>query len=299
MYCFIGMTWWGVGAREMALATPNSHSVSLWNLKDRLDRAVIRTPLQFPIAKRRMATAIRGHRYDATFVVNPHRLSPAMMSVVRRSSSRTIALLGDDPIGERTVNPIVANGFDLFALADMAWSSSLHTDRPIVEAAWRSTVVADALVGGCMQHPSGYAFVGTAYPERVALATALAQTAPVMTVGNWPSISRVQAAGARSREATLALLRERRSAVVNVLHPQFKTGLNPQYYDYLACGVPQVVVHGSAADTWVPSPTGKISVDLSADGALTKIFSLNNQLRDAQPIHSYLFTHTVERLLAS
>lgn len=297
MHIFVGTSWWGVGAPEMARATPYSSSAVLWNLTKRTDRLLMNSPLQLTVAGTRLRTALKRKHFQTMFLTNPHRVSAGMIRHARKSADRIIALLGDAPVGERRISNDVLDGIDLIALPDVNWAKGWGTSPPIVQAPWRSTVVSRDLFGAPMLPPHGIAFVGTAYPERVRLARKIAEIVPVLTIGRWPGIPGAEAIPALPREDTLRFLRSRRVAVVNVLHQQFSSGLNPQYFDYLACGIPQVVVNATEDVAWIPTNEGPVTIDLLAPDAMEAIGNANEFLRAGYSLSELSFAHTIERVL--
>lgn len=297
MISFVGLSWWGVGVSEMADATSDSTPVILWNLRSRRDRLLMRSPAQYLVAGQRLRRAFQNRTFATSFIVSPHRLSAPMWSLVRERSEHVVALLGDEPVGQRALCPELIENVDTVAVADISWADAVGSTIPVVEAPWRSTITDEELLGAPMNRPLRVAFVGTPYPERVEFASRLSERLEILTVGNWPQLRGVVAHPPKSREATIRLLRRERAMTINVLHPQFRGGLNPQFFDYLACGVPQILVDGRNFDMWVPSSSGDALIRVDESNMLDVAYEANRRLLSEYTPQSLRFSTTIERLL--
>jgi hypothetical protein len=211
-----------------------------------------------PLAKaegmRRIRKLIKSSRgnYSAIFVMSPHRYSAQMLRELKSGSQQLIALLGDDPVGPRSVRHECWDYFDLILAADKEWTRNIPptvADRRVMP--WGSTIVDTELVDANVYVPESLVLVGTPYPQRVALAKSLASRYPVTLQGEgWPQIPKTKQRPSASRRITLDQIRRNRELVINMHHHQFHRGLNPQFFDYAAAGIPQVVVHADDLDTY-------------------------------------------------
>lgn len=292
----VGLDWWGVGPTEMAQATSGAIAVPVWDLRKRGDRHLIDSPIAGMLASRRMRSLRHQSPFDWILVSSPHRLTTANAVTLRRHASKLVGLLGDVPVGRRTISPGVSDLFDLFAVPDNDWElPGRIANIPRVVEPWGSTVCDPRLLSGSTYDFERVAFVGTAYPERVELARSLSRSHSIVTFGDWPSLPRIEQRPAASRLDTLRALRTLRALVVNAHHPQFVSGLNPQFFDFSAAGIPQFVVYAHAPHTAhfpltrarpqdLREPVDFAAVRLAADSASTAIRE------------NHLFRHTVERL---
>lgn len=250
-FAFVGLSWWGLGPEEMARAVshfgPSSDSINVWNISRRSDRWMMDSRWAPFVAARRLSS-LGSHdaaTYQAIFVVSPHRLNVDMLRYLKSRCEQLIAILGDDPVGSRSLRDECWAQFDGIFAADEYWLR----DIPPVPAKcqvmpWGSTITDSDLINADPYTPESVVLVGSPYPERVAVAQHLVRRNPVTLQGDaWPDIPGVKNRPSSSRLETLNAIRENRELVVNIHHKQFRRGLNPQFFDYAAAGIPQVVVH--------------------------------------------------------
>lgn len=240
---FIGLKWAGVGPEEMAEAT-NLDSSILWDLTSRRDRILMNSPISD------LAATWRINKVDSPrawiVVTSPHRLSLNSAMMLKKKSSKLIALLGDNPVGSRAIRKPVLNLFDVVCVADGHWVESLSDARiPLLVHGWGSTITEKGLITANLIPPETLAVVGSPYNERVAMVEAMSKHFPMLTIGNWPAVGQELQLPSSSRLETIATLRSHKALVLNMHHTQFVNGLNPQFYDYASAAVPQVVWHMS------------------------------------------------------
>jgi len=292
---FVGLNWWGVGVAEMEAAVDNSSSIGLLDLNRRTDRFLMRSAVQFAVARNRLVRQW-GNRYvEAAVVVSPHRISPWMARYLRERSNKLVALAGDVPSGARSIPDQVAAHFDVVGLADLSWSKSLPKGTRIAPAPWGSTVRERDLLAAPLYSPQRLAIVGTAYPERVEIVRQLRESLPIVTVGAWPDIDGVENAPAMARLETLRWLRRHETGVLNILHPQFESGLNPQFFDYVACGVPQLVTSALTRKSYVPTGDGGMEM-LPERLDISQLLALNVQIRHDARLN-LSFADTIKKVL--
>lgn len=300
----VGLDWWGTSVYDIAARVRlryDVQAVAMWDLSDPLDRRILDSCVEVPWGSAKSALALRSLKdMDWALVLSPHRVPTAALSRIRKRSSRLIALIGDVPTGSREVPNGYWKLFDVIALADGDWEDAIppeHRGRIAIEG-WGSTVTDPALLGANLYEPNSIALVGAAYTERVALATELAREFRVVCQGpDWPTGPYLRRPAA-PRDETIRTLRRNRELLINVHHSQFARGLNPQYYDYAACAVPQIVVH--PAD---PNPTRTVKRELAvstsaASPRVSDLFDGAAYRSIVQCVRStHMFEHTIERLL--
>lgn len=292
----VGLDWWGVGPTEMASAVPDTQPAPLWDLQRRFDRHLIDSFAAPWISYRRLHRALSSRNYDWVIVASPHRLSGRACQFIRERTALLIGLIGDLPEGRRELSPESVELFDVLAIPDATWRESLPSAaQAVVTEPWGSTIHDQHLLASQPFEFERVALVGSAYPARVQLANSLAADHDVVTIGNWPSVPRARQVPALGRAATLSELRSSRSLVLNVHHPQFRRGLNPQFFDYAASAIPQVVIYASDLHTahfpYVDHPPMPLSVALDPKQML-KVSEVSSAIVREQ----YLFAHTIERL---
>lgn len=296
----VGLSWWGVGAVEMAAAVRGSTHVELWDLTRRSHRIAMGSPVGKYISSVRLHRAMRRQervlgRADWIVVTAPHRLNVRDVRLLRAQTGRLIALLGDDPRGVREVRAEVIARFDKVAIADGAWVASLPRGAPAVVAPWGSTLPDDQLAAVVRYQPEVLAVVGSAYAERVALARRLSRDFPLLTVGSWPSLPNTRQLPAMGRLQTLAELRRSRALVVNMHHSQFVSGFNPQFADYALAKIPQVLVRGGSDALLLPSSSAT-PVVVEGSPFAQHVTQANDELFSVAPSR-LRFQHTVKELL--
>ena len=253
----VGMHWRGVGADEIAASLPDTRSLNLWNLTSRIDRAIMGSPAENAVARHRLHRAVRSVNGDTrafawALVTCPHRLTAPAMQELRRSSTRLVALLGDEPCGSRAIEQSVLDHFDLVSLADPRWQDSLPAHTPVTVEPWRSTLPIPKRRTHQIYRPEKLAFVGSPYAERTEMMRTIAPHFPSITIGSWPQAAGVHQVPAISRHETIAVLRQHKALVVNMHHRQFTTGLNPQFFDYAISGIPQLIAGAHSQDLFLP-----------------------------------------------
>lgn len=305
---FVGLAWWGLGPGDMAAAMENagyfSDSLGLWNIRSRYERLVLKSPFSSFVAMQRLKEfAGDGKRpeYEAIFVISPHRLSLRMLSYLKKRSRYLVGVLGDDPVGARAVSESCWNQFDLVVAADNQWLdrlSGFQGKRRIMP--WGSTLLDPALVRSDVYTPESLVIVGAPYPERVHVAINLAaRNALTLQGDDWPSIDGVHRRSSSSRARTLNAIRKNREMVVNIHHKQFQRGLNPQFFDYAAAGIPQVVIYADDLAKFHVGLSGHdIQGRLEADQLLRDEQVLrHNQFVVSQVREHYMFHSCIERVL--
>ena len=201
-----------------------------------------------PVIAARRLSSLGAHgasMYDAVFVMSPHRLNARMLRYLNSKCDKLFAVLGDDPVGARSVRDDCWQEFDGVLAADESWLRNVPPSyAPRVVMPWGSTLIDPNLLSGEPYVPKSVVLVGTPYPERVALARHLLRKTEVTLQGDeWPAIPGAKLRPSSSRQETLSAIRENRELVINIHHSQFTRGLNPQFFDYAAAGIPQLVVH--------------------------------------------------------
>lgn len=302
-FAFVGLSWWGLGPEDMALSLSHfgasCDAISLWNIRRRSDRIVMNSRWAPLVANRRLSAIRESQAYEAVFVMSPHRLNADMLRNLKSRCGELIAVLGDEPIGARSVDDECWGEFDAILAADENWLRGVPPSTAKIKVMpWGSTLVDSDLINASPYRPESIILVGSPYPERVAVAQHLVHRAPVTLQGDgWPNIPGVAIRPPSSRIDTLKAIRENRELVVNIHHKQFLRGLNPQFFDYAAAGIPQLVVH---ADDLFRFRVG-IGED-SIEGSLRDDELLYNQsIRDqnlkliAEVRESYMFYSCVER----
>lgn len=212
------------------------------------------SPWSLVEASRRLGRirALPSGHYKSIIVASPHRFSVGMLKLLKSRSQRLIALLGDEPVGVRSVKEECWATFDKILVADESWIGSIPaTDGTVAVMPWGSTLVDEQMLNAPTYKPESLVLVGSPYPERVSLARMLADKATVTLQGSgWPTIEGTTVRGSSSRLVTLESIRKNRELVINIHHKQFRRGLNPQFFDYAAAGIPQVVVHADQLDRY-------------------------------------------------
>lgn len=272
-FAVAGLSWWGLGPEDIALqmshAGASCDSLILWNIRRRLDRLMMESPWAKIEASRRLKRFLEPNDdYRAVFVASPHRFSAEMLRSLKSKTTELIAILGDTPVGARAVESKCWRLFDQILVADEAWLDRIPETGAIRGTMpWGSTLVNADLLNADSYTPESVVLVGSPYPERIELAQLLAREEPLVLQGNgWPELPGVILRPASSRIATLEQVRENRELVVNVHHKQFDRGLNPQFFDFAAAGIPQVVVHANDLHTYRLG-LGVNSLEGSLDGA--------------------------------
>lgn len=304
-FAVAGLGWWGVGPVEMAQAMTRNgdtcDSVILWNIRRRLDRLLMSSPFSGIEGLRRLnASCLSRHEsYRAIFVVSPHRFSLRMLRSLKSRCAELVALIGDAPLGARRVETTNWSIFDRVLSADESWLR-LIPDGCSVKGImpWGSTLIDPALLSSDTYEPSSVVMVGSPYPERIELAKQLVGRSKLILQGTgWPNIPGVILRPSASRLATLEQIRANRELVVNVHHDQFDRGLNPQFYDFAAAGIPQVVVHADDIFTYrlgldsLSQDRSFLDQDLLLD---ERIQSVNSELV-AKVRNSYMFHSCIKR----
>lgn len=254
----VGMSWWGLGPEEMASEMSNSgepcDAVILWNIRRRVDRVMMQSSWSMIEGARRLRRikALPTRHYKAIIVISPHRFNVRMLRFLKSRSHQLIALLGDNPVGARSVTDDCWSLFDKILVADESWSEGIRpTGGNLAVMPWGSTLVNQEILNAGTYRPESLVLVGSPYPERVELAQRLVESDALTLQGNgWPSVAGTSLRASNSRLLTLETIRNKREMVVNIHHKQFHRGLNPQFYDYAAAGIPQVVVHADQLDRY-------------------------------------------------
>jgi hypothetical protein len=257
-FAVVGLAWWGLGpeeiAKEISHAQAPCDALVLWDIRRKMDRVVMDSPLADAEGFRRVRNFTKRSEktYRAIFVMSPHRYSVRMLQQLKSACQQLVALLGDDPIGPRSVGGECWDYFDMVLVADEKWTSQIpSTSAQLSVMPWGSTLVASEFVDADVYVPESLVLVGTPYPQRIALAEKLSKQYPLtLQGGGWPQIPGTMLRAPAPRITTLGQLRENREMVVNVHHDQFYRGLNPQFFDYAAAGIPQLVVHADDLDTY-------------------------------------------------
>lgn len=304
---FIGLNWWGLGPADMATSLSHvgyeSDSLGLWNIGSRSDRLLMESAVSPAVAMWRLKRFLRASgsaALDAIFVMSPHRFGPQMLSYLRGRCTYLVALLGDDPVGARAVSSECWNHFDLVVAADEVWLERLRGfegRRKLMY--WGSTLLDSELISPGVYKPDALVIVGAPYPERIEVAQTLATQNPLTLQGaGWPAMMGVRTRSSRTRAETLHLIRENRELVVNVHHAQFKKGLNPQFFDYAAAGIPQIVIYAHDLERF----TIGVDRDMEAqilDGDLLQDEHMLEQNRKTTRIvrEQYMFHSCIERVL--
>lgn len=255
-FAVVGLSWWGLGPEEMALelthAGMDCDAFVLWDIRRRVDRKLMDSPLGFAEGARRARSIARSSQggYRAVFVTSPHRYTAAMLRTLKTVSIELIALLGDEPVGVRAVKRECWDIFDRILAADERWLLHIPpTGAHRGTMPWGSTLMADELLEASPYRPESLVIIGAPYSERIELAERLAQKFPLTLQGDgWPALPGVRRRPASSRLETMTEVRRSRELVVNIHHSQFARGINPQFFDYAAAAIPQVVVHADDLD---------------------------------------------------
>lgn len=292
----VGFRWWGVGAEDLASSVVGARSLVLWDLTRRVDRQLMRISVGARVASRRVRRRMDDLQGDFSWVLVtcPHRLSAAATSQLRVRTGRLVAFLGDDPVHERSISPELMRMYDLAAVADFGWARSIDPRVPVMQAPWRSTLPGSMASRLERARPSKIAFVGSAYDERVALATKLSADHEIVTVGNWPYIPGAEQRPAAPRIETLEWLKDQNAVVINAHHRQFDRGLNPQFYDYVFAGIPQVTVSGGSGEMYLPSseyPWAHRATDPLSD----EVWKANSLIFSRPPVE-FSFGRTIEEI---
>lgn len=294
----LGQGWWGLDARTMAVSVPDATGFNLWDLSSRVDRVLMGSPLEFHISGRRLRRLINHEEMDWTIVVSPHRLDGRMAEHIRARTKKLVGLLGDDPIGRRRIHSEVAEYFDSFIVADDNWVNSLPAAFQGAQTLnWGSAGIHHAFANAKPYSPKRVALIGTPYEERVELARLLADKLPILTFGKWPQIPNAVQYPGLNRIETLRAVRAQQALVVNAHHPQFHSGFNPQYSDYVVSRVPQLLKWSHQDGVKTPGQSGdtiqldQILKDARVENSNLELFS--------RPIEEFLFSETIKKALTS
>jgi hypothetical protein len=282
----VGLNWWGIGPDEMSEALSAAdfpaHSLPLWDLERRTHRMLMKTRLGDLALLLRYAGRLRTEpNLSWTVVVSPHRAPAWLLRELKRRSDIMVALLGDDPVYPRGVADEAWRSFDIVLSPDADWLAAIPDGVRAEVTGWGSTLTDNELLESAEYSPERLILVGTPYPERVTVAQRLAATDRLTVQGRgWDLGLNVEIRPPGERLATLSGIRREKGLVVNVLHPQFKSGVNPQFFDFAAAGIPQVVVFADDLDRWyVGGRTGPTGIFASTDLLSTpQIAAANGEL---------------------
>ncbi len=280
-------------------------AIPVWDIRRRWDRALMDSPLADAFGRQRIIGRLRQlgiKSYDAILVLSPHRFSVRSLQTLKEHGSLLVAVLGDDPAEKRAVSNQRWSLFDRILSADASWLERVVTvPSQTGIMPWGSTLINEDLLSAQPYEAQSLVIVGAPYRERVRIAETLASQGPLTLQGSaWPGIPGACLRPSSPRLETLKEIRRNREMVVNIHHPQFKGGLNPQFFDYAAAGIPQVVVYADSPETY------QIGLGVrKLQGNLNHQMILHNpQLRDLTSHvvdgvrESYLFHSCVERALA-
>lgn len=301
----VGLDWWGTNPHAMAARARRSglnvRSSTIWNITRRSHRVAMQSRWLERAASAAAVSRLKG-TFDWAIVTSPHRIADASLERLRSRSGHVIALIGDDPVGPRHVSDARWMGFDLVASADPAWLGRLsHLDVATKVEGWGATVLDLPEITQHPSVPSGILIVGAPHATRIKLAAQLAGRYPVTVQGpGWPKISGTLQRGAMPIDDTLSLALARRELIVNIHHEQFSVGLNPQFFDYAAMGIPQIVVRPVAPLMFelpfgTSDPENIDNVDLLSSA---RVVDANREISSVVR-RSYLFEHSLERLLSA
>lgn len=289
-------------ARALNQAGQIADHVEIWNLQSRLDRQLMPSRTASVVASRRLRRGLdHTGGYHAIFVVSPHRFSYKMLSYLRTRGRNLVALLGDDPIGPRSVAEECWALFDVVASADESWLTRVGTQcstRRVMP--WGSTLDDPQLLAAEPYGATSLVLVGAPYKERVAVAESLARRYDLVLQGDgWPAVPGARLRPSESREGTLYRVRSNRELVVNIHHSQFNAGRNPQFFDYAAAAIPQVVVYPNSLTQYSLGLSEPVCYDLFDDANLLANRELHEANRKlvANVRANYMFNACIERVL--
>lgn len=296
----VGMRWWGVGPDEMsaslAVSGISAKSVCSWDIRSRFDRVIMGSPLSDLTVTRRIQSVMRGlpSRPDWAVTTSPHRISSSALRLLSSASSNLVALLGDSPVGEREIVLEKQEQFKRIYVADQAWLTDLMIaeDRCGVEPwgtclpPWR----------GPYYQPASLLFVGTPYPSRVEFLRELSRSREVQVIGTaWHGKVNCAVHDSMPMPDVIEYARANQMCFLNIHHQQFKYGLNPQFFDFAASGIPQIVLDSR----------GRFDANLGSQfdfhDAISKnlddLPSIENTIEVAEAVKSkFLLSHTIERI---
>lgn len=259
----VGLEWWGVGPNAMsqALTRAGMHAdpVVIWDIRKKSHRIAMLRPLEVPVSSLRVRFQVAQQllenglqQVDWIAVTAPHRLSLRDLALLRNRTGTLVALIGDRPIGQRLISEPKIRMFDAIGLPDPTWLEDLPCQpRHSVSSVWGSVLPVPEPEDTKPYEPRGLAVVGTPYPDRVKLVHNLEEAGHVVEAVGSQWLGKLKGTVHESMPIpkTIANLRSRRLAALNIHHPQFTEGLNPQFSDYAVNNIPQVVLSGRGAAT--------------------------------------------------
>jgi hypothetical protein len=227
-------------------------ALGMWDIRTRIDRVLMDSPISNYVVEQRTKRQL-SRPLCAAIVTSPHRLTPSIADLLRNQDYPVIALLGDNPVGERCIAEDVVSAFDRIYTADESWTPNVSC-RDVRVMTWGSTITGRDLLNAAGYVPESVAIVGAPYDDRVEAAkSVVAAGYNLLLWGDAWRREYIQGAEVHpstERLETIRQLRQARSLVLNVHHRQFSTGMNPQFFDYAASAVPQLILkHGNAGSS--------------------------------------------------
>lgn len=251
----VGMDWWGIGPTSMVAQLKSqsidSTAIPVWDIRQRVDRTLLRMPGHLLMESVRSRPALSTLAVGWVIVTSPHRVSYRTLRRLKASSHKLVALLGDNPVGPREIDRGRLHLFDAISFADSAWAE--HVQLPSARTRivpWGSCISDDKLLAAESYRPAGFAVIGAPYDSRINAVRELQEMTKVEVFGDgWLGKVNCKVNASETIENTIRAVRRRRLAVLNIHHEQFVRGLNPQFFDYAAAAVPQIVLPHSYKDT--------------------------------------------------
>lgn len=284
-------------ASSLRDANISCESASMWDISKRMDRILMAGFLEPLVCHIRLARVLRRNPiFDWIVVVSPHRVPIQTLEALRRRSMLVVALLGDEPVGVRKLSTSAQSIFDKVSVADPAWADHLSASPDCILAeSWGSC----AEIRPTSPYSSDeYVVVGAPYPERISVVNGLLSRGySVRVVGSdWAGLVKCEVVASMSVPDTMKYVRAERLTIVNIHHLQFRSGLNPQFFDYAANALPQVVLGSRNGFEYAPGSShvfnSLICRDFDAPPRIEEVAQLAKIVRA-----NFMFPKTIERIL--